>query len=347
MSSTPASPRLLLDRTALAANWRWLAAASGAAVCGAAIKADGYGLGATEVMTTLAAAGCRDFLVAHWSEVTALGPLPPGASVAVLHGVQVGEMALARRSSARPVLSTPAQIAAWKSAGGGICDIMVDTGMSRLGLAPAEAASGLLDGLALDTLHSHLACADEPAHPLNARQCADFTALVAAIKPPRASLANSAGILLGRDYHFGLTRPGLGLYGGQPVANGQLPLAQVARIAAPVVQVRNVVAGASIGYGASFVAPAALKVAIVGLGYADGYRRAFAGNGHARVNGTACAVLGRVSMDLLVIDASAVDIAEGDTVAMDFELAAAAAATGISQYELLTGLGQRYSRCWT
>ena len=142
-----ASPRLRLDRSALVANWRWFAAASGDAACGAAIKADGYGLGAREVLNILAAAGCREFAVAHWAEAAALGPLPEGIKVAVLHGVQAGEMAQARASVARPVLCTPAQVAAWQEAGGGDCDVMVDTGINRLGLTPAQARSGLLDGL--------------------------------------------------------------------------------------------------------------------------------------------------------------------------------------------------------
>ncbi len=347
MLPTPASPCLLIDRDALVANWRLLAAMSGGAACGAAIKADGYGIGAAETLATLAAAGCRDFFVAHWSEVAALGPLPAGVSVAVLHGIQTGEMAIARASAARPVLCTPAQISAWQAAGGGACDIMVDTGMNRLGLTPSEAASGLLDGLAVDTLHSHLACADEPAHPLNARQCADFTALVAQLRPRRAALANSAGIALGADYHFGLTRPGLGLYGGQPVTGGTLALRQVVRIEAGVVQVRDVAAGASIGYGATYVAPRALRIAVLGLGYADGYRRALGASGVARIDGARCPVVGRVSMDLMMVDATGTGVTEGDRVEVDFDLAAAAAASDIAQYELLTGLGQRYSRCWT
>jgi alanine racemase len=165
--------------------------------------------------------------------------------------------------------------------------------------------------------------------------------------PARAALANSAGILLGGDYHFGLTRPGLGLYGGQPVTGATVPLQQVARIEASVVQLRDIDAGASIGYGATFTAPQAMRIAVLGLGYADGYRRAFGGTGSAQIGGVSCPVIGRVSMDLLMIDASHVGIGEGGSVELDFDLAAAASASGVAQYELLTGLGQRYSRCWT
>src|SRR5882757_1812386 len=146
--------RLRLDGTALADNWRSLAAMSGRAACGAAVKADGYGLGAVEVAGRLAAAGCRDFFVATWAEAEAL--LPLGLQVSVLHGVRDEDMPRALAGIARPVLNTTAQVARWKAAGGGTCDVMVDTGMNRLGLAPDDVVSGLLEGLAIETLMSHL-----------------------------------------------------------------------------------------------------------------------------------------------------------------------------------------------
>ena len=343
----PPPLRLDLDAAALVANWRWLAARGGRVACGAAVKADGYGLGAREVVARLAGAGCRDFFVATWAELAALGDLAPDLAVSVLHGVREEEMAVALASSARPVLNTPAMVARWRAAGGGPCDVMVDTGMNRLGLTPAEARSGLLDGLAIDTLMSHLACADEPDSPLNARQLAAFADLRSAIPARRYSLANSAGICLGPDYAFDLTRPGLGLYGGTPAPAAADHIAQVVRPQAQVVQVRSVPAGATIGYGATFTAPAPMRVAILNVGYADGYLRAFAGQGRARAGDIACPLVGRVSMDLVAVDVSAADVAEGDWLALDYALAAAATATGLSQYELLTGLGRRYLRRWT
>lgn len=346
MNCSSTNPRLNLDRAALSANWRWFAAASGAAECGAAIKADGYGLGAAEVFSTLANAGCRDFFVAHWSEAQALGALPDNIQLAVLHGVQPDEMVQALTASARPVLCTPAQVSAWSAAGGGTCDVMVDTGMNRLGLSMAEAVSGLLDGLVLDTLHSHLACSEEPAHPLNRNQLADFQQLVAIIQPKRAALANSGGIMLGPEYAFSLTRPGLGLYGGQAVNDQNAPLQQVARIEARVVQVRAVAAGVSIGYGASHVTKSATTIAVLGLGYADGYARSFAGTGHAKAGGLIFPVIGRVSMDLLCVDIGTAPVAEGDWLEVDFDLPSAALASGRAQYELLTSFGQRYERLW-
>jgi alanine racemase len=344
MSST--NPVLDLDRAALIANWRWFAAAGGTAACGAAIKADGYGLGARGVFETLGGAGCRDFFVAHWREVAPLGPIPDDVGVAVLHGVTADDMQTALASRARPVLCTMAQVAAWVAAGGGVADVMVDTGMNRLGLSPAEAVT-LPDALKIDTLHSHLACAETRDHPLNARQRDMFAALVDTVRPPRASLASSAGITLGTDYAFGLTRPGLGLYGGQPVNGQTLPLAQVARIFATVVQCRDVRAGESIGYGATFVASRPTRVAVLALGYADGYPRALAGAGFARVGDTRLPVVGRISMDLMCVDAGNTPIAEGDRIEVDFDLGRAGTATGLAQYELLTRLGDRYTRRWS
>lgn len=348
VTAPPAPLRLNLDGDALVANWRWLAERSGRAACGAAVKADGYGLGARAAVERLAAAGCRDFYVATWSEAEALGQMPPHASLSVLHGVREEDMATALASPARPVLNTPAQIARWKAAGGGPCDVMVDTGMNRLGLTPEEARSGLLDGLVIDTLMSHLACADEPDSPMNEAQLFTFRGLRGAIPARRYSLSNSAGICLGPRYAFGLTRPGLALYGGIPRAEAEGHIRPVARIEAQILQLRDVPGGATIGYGATFAAPRRMRVAILNLGYADGYLRAFAGNGVARAGDIACPVLGRVSMDLVAVDVGAVrEIGEGDWLGVDYDLARASAATGLSQYELLTGLGHRYQRRWT
>lgn len=348
---TPPPPalRLDLDSAALVANWRWLAARGGGVACGAAVKADGYGLGARDVVFRLAAAGARDFFVATWAEAAALGDWPAGLGLSVLHGVRADDLSLALTRVARPVLNSPAMVALWREATGGRpCDVMIDTGMNRLGLTPEEARSGLLDGLAIDTLMSHLACADEPGHPLNERQLASFQDCKARVPAKRYSLANSAGLCLGPRYAFDLARPGLGLYGGVagPAAEGAM--AQVVRPHAQVVQVRTVPAGATIGYGATFTAPAPMRVAILNLGYADGYLRAFGGVGGVLAGGIACPLVGRVSMDLIAVDVSgAGGVDEGDWLAVDFDLAKAACATGLSQYELLTGLGHRYLRRWT
>ncbi len=333
--------RLRLDGDALVANWRWLAARAPGAACGAAIKADGYGLGAREVMARLHAAGCRDFFVATWDEAEALGALPDGAALSVLHGVRPQDMDVARSSQARPVLNTAAQVALWRQTGRP-CDVMVDTGMNRLGLTPAEAISGLLDGLSIETLMSHLACADEDS-AMNAAQLATYRALE--VPARRRSLANSAGICLGPDYAFDLVRPGLALYGGIPRAEAEGGIAQVAFPEAEVVQRRGVGKGESVGYGATFTASAAMEIAILNIGYADGYLRAFSDKGSA---GGRFPVVGSVSMDLIAASVEAdPSVAEGDWLSIDFDLPTASVATGLSQYELLTGLGGRFQRIWS
>ena len=337
--------RLRLDSDALISNWRTLAAMSGAAACGAAVKANGYGLGARDVAQRLAGAGCRDFFVATWNEAAALADL--GLPVSVLHGLREEDLAVALSATTlRPVLNTVRQVRRWREAGGGACDVMVDTGMNRLGIQPEDVGAGVLDGLQVETLLSHLASADEDV-PLNRLQRDAFAALAGKSGARRMSLANSAGIALGPDYAFDLTRPGVALYGAVPVAAFKGQIRQVVTPEVQVLQRRLVPAGQIVGYNATWTAAADTEVAIVNLGYADGYLRCFSGKGRARAGGIDVPVIGRVSMDLTALDVSAApDVAEGDWVAIDYALPAAAALSGLSQYELLTGLGARFDRMW-
>lgn len=338
--------RLALSTDALVANWRWLAARSGPAACGAAVKANGYGLGAREVVSRLRAVGCDDFFVATWAEAADLADVIGTASLSVLHGLREADLDLAATLPARPVLNSLQQVARWRAVGGGVCDVMVDTGMNRLGLTPQEALSGALDGLAIDTLMSHLACADEDV-PMNAAQLATFRNVAASVPARRLSLANSAGICLGSDYAFGLTRPGLALYGGIPRAEATGGIRQVVVPQTEILQLRTVPSGQSVGYAASWTAERDTRVAIVNLGYADGYLRSFSGRGSAHVGGQQLPVIGRVSMDLIALAVpDGVEASEGDWVAIDYDLATAAATSGLSAYELLTGLGNRYQRIW-
>lgn len=334
--------RLRIDGNALVANWRALARMSGRAFCGAAVKANGYGLGAREVATRLVAAGCRDLFVATWGEAQALGDVGP-ARVSVLHGVRDEDAPLIGLPGVRPVLNTIEQVRRWRDSGGGPCDVMVDTGMNRLGLSVEDVASGTLDGLEIDTLMSHLACADED-HPLNARQQAAFAGLAGMTSARRLSLANSAGIALGAPYAFDLTRPGLALYGGIPRPELADIIRPVVAIEAQVLQRRTVRAGETVGYNATWTAARDTEVAIINLGYADGYRRAFSNRGTARgPNGEMLPVIGRVSMDLVALDASNVPgLGEGIWVALDYDIPEVSARSGTSQYELLTGLGRRF-----
>jgi alanine racemase len=339
--------RLRLDSDALVANWRWLAAQGGAAACGAAIKADGYGLGAREVLRRLAAAGCRDFFVANWIEAAALMPLPAGVSLSVLHGVGEADMVPARLLPARAVLNSIEQVQHWREGGEGRpCDVMIDTGMNRLGLRAEEAMSGALDGLEIETLLSHLASADDDSDQ-NAQQLAAFLAIRERIPARRYSLANSAGVCLGADYAFDLTRPGIALYGGTPRREAEGNIRQVVHPEARVLQVRTVRAGESVGYGATWMAPRDTRVAIANMGYADGYLRCHAETGGAVWAGRTLPLIGRISMDLTAFDASDADgIGEGDWLGIDYDLPTRAAASGLSQYELLTGLGGRFARDW-
>ena len=336
--------RLRLDSNALQNNWRWLSQVSGTRA-GAAVKADGYGLGARDVVRLLGEAGCRDFFVSSWAEAEALRGLPEGAALSVLHGVGPDDGAAALASDARPVLNTPQQIARWKDiAPDRPCDLMVDTGMNRLGLRMDEVH--LADGLTIYTLMSHLACADEDG-AMNRVQLKRFRAVCDAVSARRRSLSNSAGICLGPDYGFDLVRPGLALYGGVPRAEAAGHIAQVAFPEAEVVQRRIVKAGTSIGYGATWVAERDTEAAILNIGYADGYLRCFAGKGGASAGDAKLPLIGRVSMDLVAVDCSAAkDLGEGDWVTMDYALPEAAEASGLSQYELLTGLSQRLERIW-
>lgn len=335
--------RLTVDSAALAQNWRTLADRAGVPA-GAAIKANAYGLGARHAMEVLQGAGCRDFFVSIWSEAAELGAVGD-AKLAVLHGVGPEDVEAARRIAARPVLNSVEQVARWKSiAPDAPCDVMIDTGMNRLGLRPDEIA--VLDGLAIDTLHSHLACADENSE-LNATQLNRFREVVSSVRAQRYSLANSAGIYLGPDYSFDLVRPGLALYGGIPRKEAASEIRQVARVEAQVVQRRIVRAGESCGYGATFVADADTETAILNIGYADGYLRGFSSKGAAFAGEFALPVLGRVSMDLIAVNCDAApELGEGEWVEIDYDLRTASEVSGLSQYELLTTLGSRFERRW-
>jgi alanine racemase len=336
--------RLTVESPAIQANWRWLQDRAGVPA-GAAVKADGYGLGAREVVEVLLDAGCRDFFVSTWAEAEALGGLPDGASLVVLHGIGPDDAGSALQSSARPCLNTPEQVDRWKEiARGRSCDVMVDTGMNRLGLRPTEI--GLLDGLAIDTLHSHLACADEDS-AMNGMQLERFQAVASVVPARRYAMANSAGICLGREYSFDLVRPGISLYGGvlRPEAEGNIR--QVARVEAQVVQRRTIPAGETCGYGATFHADEDIEAAILNIGYADGYLRGFSSRGSAFAGEYALPILGRVSMDLIAVGCDAVPgLSDGDWVEIDYDLPSASKQSGLSQYELLTTLGSRFERRW-
>ncbi len=333
--------RLRIDLGALADNWKTLRTRAGVDA-GAAVKANGYGLGAKAVADRLYAEGCRTFYVSNWQEATALAGHPANMRVKVLHGIDATDFPEALAVDADPVLSSPEQVALWRAHGrGGRCDIMVDTGMNRLGFEWRGFCTEMFAGLDVDTVHSHLACADIPDHPMNTLQRDRFAEVVAALGV-RGSLANTAGILLGQDYAFGHVRPGIGLYGGIP------GMRQVVFPEARVIQCRDVPPGDTAGYCGTWTATRDSRLAILNIGYADGYLRGFSNAGAAIVDGKRVPVVGRVSMDMLMIDVTdAPAPAPGDWVEIAYDLPEAARQSGISEYELLTGLGARYERIYT
>lgn len=343
----PTSPlRLSIDASALTANWRALDRLSGPARAGAAVKANAYGVGAAQVAPVLRAAGCDDFFVAHWSEVPELLDHVPASRIAVLHGpLTAADAAWARAAGVRPVINSLHQARLWQEAGGGACDLMVDTGINRLGVSLADLSDPLLAALDIDVLHSHLAASEEPDNPLNASQLERWQAARAVVRHRRAALANSAGIALGGAFLGDLTRPGLALYGGVPCAALAGEIRQVVCPQAAIMQVRQLQAGDSVGYNATFTATSPMRVGVVSIGYADGYLRCWSGKGLMRAGGADLPVLGRVSMDMTVVDlGGAPDLREGDWLDVAYALPEAAERSGLSQYELLTLLGRRFAR---
>lgn len=342
----PAALRLRIDTHALATNWKALDRLSGSAAAAAAVKADAYGIGVLQAVPALLQAGCRDFYVAHWSEIGGVLRYVDPSGLAVLHGpLTPADAQFARATGVRPVINSLAQASLWLEAGGGRCDLMVDTGINRLGLPLADLGDEAVSRLEIDVLHSHLASAEEES-PLNTLQLDRWNAARRQVRHRRASLANSAGIALGAAYHGDLTRPGLSIYGGVPCTVLAPHVLQVAFPEAAIMQVRQLDAGESVGYNATFTAPGPMRVGVIALGYADGYLRCWsAGRGIMLAGGRRLPVLGRVSMDMTVIDLTqAPEVGEGDWVAADYSLPQAAEASGLSQYELLTLLGRRFAR---
>ncbi len=341
----PPTLRLTVDKAALAANWRALNTLSGPARAGAAVKADAYGLGVDACVPVLRDAGCETFFVAHWSEVAAVARHVPPAQIAVLHGpLTVEDCAYARGSGAVPVINSLEQAERWTASGGGLCHLMVDTGINRLGIAPADASNPRIAALDIDILMSHLASADEDS-AMNPRQLAAFSAVLGTVRHRRASLANSAGIALGQDYAFDLTRPGLALYGGVPRPELANVIAPVAGVEAAILQTRMLAAGDSVGYNAAFTAREPMPVGTVSLGYADGFLRSRGPGNALQHEGRSLPILGKVSMDMVVVDLTpAPELSAGDWLQVPWDIANAAQQNALSPYEMLTVIGGRLRR---
>ncbi|QYK42988.1 MAG: alanine racemase [Paracoccaceae bacterium] len=341
-----ATGTLSIDLDAIAANWRALDRMSSSGTqTGAVVKADAYGLGAARVARALAQAGARRFFVAVAEEGAAVRQaLGPGPQICIFSGHMAGDTEMIGDLDLTPMLNSIEQITRHlESLPGHPFGIQLDTGMNRLGMEPAEweaAAAFVLDA-GPEMLMSHLACADEPDHPMNAEQLAAFHAMTDGTDLPR-SLAATGGILLGARYHFDLTRPGIGLYGGLPFEGA----ARVAGLSLPVVQLRDLAPGEAVGYGCTFVAEAETRIATVSGGYADGLMRALSHRAVLWAGDEPCPVAGRVSMDLIAVDVThlpdvprALEIL-GPHQTVD-DLAEAGETIG---YEILTSLGPRYAR---
>lgn len=365
--SSEASGLLSVDLSALRENYRLLKSMASGAQCAAVIKADAYGTGAPHAVRALAGEDCETFFVATLGEARTVRAAAADVTVYVLDGLFPGTGPAFADIGVRPILGSVPEIREWagfcKARGQALpAAIHIDTGMNRLGLPPGDVNTAASDADALGAFElvlvmSHLACGDEPDHPKNEAQRLAFDELRAKFPDAPASLANSAGVMLGPGYHYDLVRPGIALYGGRAVNEGPNPMKHVVRLDGRIAQIRTVAAGETVGYGATWTFDRPTRVATVTIGYADGFFRILgSSDGHrgamAYIGDHAAPIVGRVSMDLITIDVG--DVPEdrarrgalvellGPHVTVD-DLAARAQTIG---YEVLTSLGHRYERVY-
>ncbi|WP_350333808.1 alanine racemase [Coralliovum pocilloporae] len=357
--------RVTVNLSALADNWSYLNAESGAAECAAVVKADSYGTGVEPTVVALQQAGCNTFFVALPEEGVAVRRVSPNAVIYVLNGLFPGVESLLASAQLRPVLSSLDEVRDWASYCSDTGDrlpaaLHAETGINRLGMRREDleylaAQDDLLGAFAPTLLMGHLACADEPDHPMNAQQLAEFEAIRRAYPGLPCSLANSSGIFLGEAYRFDLVRPGIALFGGNPTPGNPNPMKTVAYLDARVMQVRTVPAGETVGYGANRTLKRETRLAVIAAGYADGYKRMASNTdsqtgGVAYHKGQAVPLLGRVSMDQITLDATdSPDLQRGSLIELLGDHAIVddvAKACGTISYEILTNLGHRYERVY-
>jgi len=347
-------PRARVHLSGIAENWQALNARARGGQAGAVVKADAYGHGLAPVGRALAAAGCRHFFVASANEGETLrAALGPGLTIHVFNGVTPGTLAVCKAAGLCPVINTPDQLATWQAgAPGSAYDLHLDTAMNRLGLR-ADRLGDIASNLQAQPpalVMSHYACADDPDHPLNATQQARFRDLAAGFATASLSLANTAGHFLGTSVMPGeITRPGIGLYGGGTSPSRDIPLKPGLSLEAPILSVNHVTAGETVGYGATARLQAPATLATVALGYGDGFLRAAGNRGFGYIGATRCAIIGRVSMDLITLDVSAAKGLAKPGVLVEFlgpnaNLEDQAALAGTLGYEFLSGLGHRVKR---
>lgn len=366
MTAIPAGATgvVTIDLDAIADNWRALAKLVTPAACAAVVKADAYGLGAERIIPALARAGCTTFFIATPHEALQARALAPDATIYVLDGLLPGSADALLQATAIPVLSNAAAVREWASLAASSnrrlpAALQVDSGLNRLGLDSADvlalARDNTLAPLEMKLVMSHLACADDPADAKNAGQLAAFRAMCSRLLPAPLSLAASDGLMLGSDYHFDLVRPGYALYGGQAFRGGQTPVRPVVRVDASVLQVRDVAAGETIGYSATYAVQQPRRIATVAAGYADGLFRRLSSTtkepgGHVIICGQRAPIVGRVSMDLITVDVTDVpQAARGDTaclIGLELSIEDMGVAAGTIGYEVLTNLGRRFHRTY-
>jgi alanine racemase len=358
---------LSIDLSAIQKNWRYLKAHAGSAECGAAVKGNAYGLGIEPVGRALWEAGCRSFFVARPKEGEELRSVLPEATIYVLDGLFAGQAEFYAQNNLLPALISIEEAREWADFGRVYgrklpCAIHVDTGINRLGFTMSGfdallAETATLKGLNISLLMSHMACADEPAHPLNVKQRDAFASVRAKLPGVPASLANSSGIFLGEKYAHDLVRPGIALYGGNPTPHLANPMTAVALLEGTILQTRNVHVGETVGYSATWEAHRETRIAVLGAGYKDGVPRALSSR-HSNspsqvfVGGKRCPIIGRVSMDMMVIDVTdlAAPVKRGDRAEIlgpNILIDEAAGWAGTISYELLTRLGSRYARLYS
>ncbi|MDM9623057.1 alanine racemase [Rhizobium sp. S96] len=356
-----ASGRLIIDLAAIRRNYLQLSEQLAPVKAGAVVKADAYGLGADRVVPVLYSAGCRNFFVAHFGEALKIRPRLAGdARIFVLNGLQPGSENACADANVIPVANSPEQLERWASVArnrGKKLPVILqfDTGMSRLGMSADDSAllarePNRLSDVDVLFIMSHLASADEADSEQNGEQLAAMQTVAAQFPGTAICFANSGGIFLGSDYHAGLARPGIALYGGAPISGAANPMRAAVRLDVSVIQTRTVPAGTRIGYGGVHVAETEMRLATIAAGYADGLPRSLSDRGAAFYGATRLPIVGRVSMDSMTINVTALPpgtLTLGSFVEIIGEhqtLEDVADAAGTISYEILTSLGQRYQR---
>jgi len=354
-----AAATLDIDLAAIAQNWRTLDASHPGATA-AVIKANAYGLGAAKVAPALQEAGCRHFFTAHLSEALAVRAAIPNAMLAVLNGLLPDEPAVFAANEIIPVLGSLHEIALWRAAAARLerklpTILHIDTGMARLGLAPAELEvlredPSRLAGLRLDYVMTHLVSAETPTDPMNQRQHDKFTAAMQQFPNHKMSFANSSGMFLGPAFRSDLARPGAALYGINPTPGAPNPMLPVVRLTARILQVREIRSGETVGYNGVWTAARPSRIATIAVGYADGFLRALSNAATAHFDDHPVPLVGRVSMDLTTFDVTDTAAMPGDSLTVigpAHDVDAAAIEAGTNGYEILTSLGGRYQRRYT